>query len=114
MYTFLYPGFSICDTFYVEPVLMNQKEGGPNNMTDLKSKMPSETLDVLGKDCPYPIVLIKKEMEKLHSGATLKIICDSSATVEEAIPRYCEKHGYQFEAVKFEDKGYWEFYIEKT
>jgi tRNA 2-thiouridine synthesizing protein A len=93
---------------------MNQKEGGPNKMTDLKSKKPSETLDVLGKDCPYPIVLIKKEMEKLNSGATLKIICDSSATVEEAIPRYCEKHGYQFEAVKFEDKGYWEFYIEKT
>jgi len=44
----------------------------------------------------------------------LKILCDSSAAVEEAIPRYCEKHGYQFEAVKFEDKGYWEFYIEKT
>ena len=83
-------------------------------MTDLKSKTPAETLDVLGRACPYPIVLIKKEMEKLLSGAILKILCDSPITVEEVIPRYCEKHGYQFEVVRLEDKGYWELYIQKT
>lgn len=83
-------------------------------MADLKSEIPTATLDVQGRACPYPIVLIKKEMEKLHGGAILKILCDSASTVEEVIPRYCEKHGYQFEAVKFDDKGYWEFYILKT
>lgn len=83
-------------------------------MDDLKSKTPSETLDVLGRVCPYPIIITKKEMEKLPSGAILKILCDSSETIEEVIPRYCEKHGYQFEVVKLEDKGYWEFYIQKT
>jgi tRNA 2-thiouridine synthesizing protein A len=83
-------------------------------MTELSSKTPTETLDVLGRTCPYPIVLIKKEMEKLASGALLKILCDSSTTVEEVIPRYCEKHGYRFEVVKIEDEGYWEFYIEKS
>lgn len=83
-------------------------------MNDLKSKTPTETLDVLGRACPYPIVLIKKEMEKPQGGAILKILCDSSTTVEEVIPRYCEKHGYQYEVIKLEDKGYWEFYIQKT
>jgi len=83
-------------------------------MTDLKSKTPTEILDVQGRTCPYPIVLIKKEMEKLPGGALLKILCDSSATAEDSIPRFCEKHGYQFEAVKPGDNDYWELYIQKT
>lgn len=83
-------------------------------MPNLKSLTPTETLDVLGRACPYPIMLTKKIMEKLPSGAILKILCDSPVTVEDAIPRYCEKHGYKFESVKIEDKGYWELYIQKT
>jgi tRNA 2-thiouridine synthesizing protein A len=83
-------------------------------MIDLKSKTPVETLDLLGQACPYPIVLTKKEMEKLSSGAILKILCDSPTMIEDTIPRYCEKHGYQFEIVRLEDKGYWELYILKT
>jgi tRNA 2-thiouridine synthesizing protein A len=83
-------------------------------MSDLKSKTPKETLDVLGRACPYPIVLIKKEMEKLQSGEILKILSDSLATVEDAVPRYCEKQRYPLEIVKLEDKGYWELYIQKT
>ncbi len=83
-------------------------------MSDLKSKVPRETLDVLGRVCPYPIVLIKKEMEKLKSGEILKILSDSLTSVEDAIPRYCEKHGYPLEIVKLEDKGYWELYIQKV
>lgn len=53
-------------------------------------------------------------MEKLTSGAILKILCDSATTAEEVIPHYCEKHGYQCECVRIEDKGYWEVYIRKT
>jgi tRNA 2-thiouridine synthesizing protein A len=83
-------------------------------MTNLKSLTPTETLDVLGRVCPYPIVLTKKLMEKLPSGAIVKILCDSPVTVEDSIPRYCKKHGYKFESVKLEDKGYWELYIQKT
>ncbi len=82
-------------------------------MVDLKSGTPAETLDVQGRVCPYPIVSIKKEMEKLPKGAVLKILCDSPETVEDSIPRYCEKHGYRLETVKIEDKGYWEIFIEK-
>jgi tRNA 2-thiouridine synthesizing protein A len=83
-------------------------------MADIKSLTPAVTLDVLGRACPYPIVLIKKEMEKLPGGSVLKILCDSQSTAEEAIPRYCEKHAYLFESVKLDDAGYWEFYIQKT
>jgi tRNA 2-thiouridine synthesizing protein A len=83
-------------------------------MVDLASKTPTETLDVLGRVRPYPIVLIKKEMEKLPGGAILKVLCDSQSTAEEVIPRYCEKHGYSFESVKIEDEGQWELYIQKA
>ncbi|MEW6571794.1 MAG: sulfurtransferase TusA family protein [Nitrospirota bacterium] len=82
-------------------------------MTDLKSKKPAEVLDVLGRVCPYPIVLIKKEMEKLKSGDILKILSDSLTSVEDAVPRFCEKHGYPLEIISIEDKGYWELYIQK-
>ena len=82
-------------------------------MSDLNSKLPTETLDVLGRACPYPIVIIKKEMEKLPIGATLKILCDSPITVEEVIPHYCEKKGYAYKSVRLEDEGHWEVYIEK-
>ncbi len=71
-----------------------------------------DVLDVLGRPCPYPIVLIKKEMEKLPSGAILKILCDSQVTVEEVIPHYCEKKGYPFKAVTPKE-GQWEVFIEK-
>ncbi len=83
-------------------------------MPDLKSQTPTETLDVMGRVCPYPLVLTKKQMEKLPSGAILKILCDAPASAEDSIPRYAEKQGYEFESVKLEDKGMWELYIKKT
>lgn len=83
-------------------------------MPDLKSQTPTETLDVLGRVCPYPLVLTKKALEKLPGGSLLKIICDAPASAEDSIPRYAEKQGYEFESVKLEDKGYWELYIKKS
>jgi len=82
-------------------------------MADLKSQTPTQTLDVLGRVCPYPLVMTKKTMEKLPSGSILKVLCDAPASAEDTIPKYCEKQGFEFEAVKLEDKGYWELYIKK-
>lgn len=82
-------------------------------MADLKSQTPAETVDVLGRVCPYPLVLTKKAMEKLASGAVLKVLCDAPASAEDSLPRFAEKQGYLFESVKIEDKGYWEIYIQK-
>ena len=82
-------------------------------MSDLKSQAPTETLDVLGRVCPYPLVLTKKQLEKMASGAILKILCDAPASAEDSIPRYAEKQGFAFQSVKLEDKGYWELFIQK-
>ncbi|MBI5195144.1 MAG: sulfurtransferase TusA family protein [Nitrospirae bacterium] len=82
-------------------------------MADLKSMTPTETLDVLGRVCPYPLVLTKKTLEKAAAGTILKVLCDAPASAEDTIPKYCEKHGYEFELIKLEDKGYWEIFIKK-
>jgi len=82
-------------------------------MGELSGKPPTETLDVLGRVCPYPLLLTKKAIEKLPSGSILKVLCDAPASAEDSIPRYAEKHGYKLESIKIEDKGYWELYIEK-
>lgn len=83
-------------------------------MADLKSKTPSEVLDVLGRVCPYPLVMTKKALEKLSSGDVLKVITDAPASAEDSIPRFVEKQGYGIEVVKLEDKGCWELYIQKS
>lgn len=82
-------------------------------MADLKSQEPTETLDVLGRVCPYPLVLSKKKIEKMAAGSILKILCDAPASAEDSIPRYAEKNGFPIEVVKLEDKGYWEIFIQK-
>lgn len=60
-------------------------------MSDLKSMTSTEILDVLGKNCPYPLTLIKKTMKKLQKGSILKVLCDTPANAEDSTPRYCEK-----------------------
>lgn len=82
-------------------------------MADLKSQTPTETLDVLGRVCPYPLVMTKKALEKLSSGDLLKVMTDAPASAEDSIPRFAEKQGCQIEIVKIEDKGYWELFIQK-
>jgi len=72
-----------------------------------------ETLDVLGRVCPYPLVLTKKALEKLGSGEVLKIKCDAPASAEESIPKFCEKQGYTCEVEKIGD-GAWDIYIKKS
>ena len=80
-------------------------------MADLKSQAPSEVLDVLGRVCPYPLVLTKKKLQKSSAGTLLKVLCDAPASAEDTIPKYCAKEGFEMEAVKLEDKGYWEIFI---
>jgi len=83
-------------------------------MADLKSQEPTQELDVLGRVCPYPLVLTKKTLEKADGGILLKVLCDAPASAEDTIPKYCEKKGFEFELVKLEDKGYWEIFIKKS
>lgn len=82
-------------------------------MADLRSQEPTQTLDVLGRVCPYPLVLTKKTIEKAAAGTLLKVLCDAPASAEDTIPKFCEKQGFPMELIKVEDKGYWEIYIQK-
>ena len=82
-------------------------------MADLKSQEPTQTLDVLGRVCPYPLVLTKKTLEKAAGGTLLKVLCDAPASAEDTIPKYCNNQGFECELVKLEDKGYWEIFIQK-
>jgi tRNA 2-thiouridine synthesizing protein A len=79
----------------------------------LKDEAPAQTLDTLGRVCPYPLLLTKKAMEKLSSGQVLKVLCDAPASAEDSIPRFVDKSGYTMETVKIEDKGMWEIFIKK-
>jgi tRNA 2-thiouridine synthesizing protein A len=83
-------------------------------MADLKSLTPTQTLDVLGRVCPFPLVLTKKTLEKADGGTLLKVLCDAPASAEDTIPKYCEKNSYEYELIKIEDKGYWEIWIQKN
>jgi len=72
----------------------------------------NETLDVLGRVCPYPLVLTKKKMEKMAAGQILKVKCDAPASAEDSIPKFCEKQGFPLQVEKVGD-GVWDLYIKK-
>jgi tRNA 2-thiouridine synthesizing protein A len=80
-------------------------------MGDLKAQTPTEVLDVLGRVCPYPLVLTKKQLEKMASGSLLKVLCDAPASAEDSIPRYAEKQGFPIEVEKVGD--HWDIFIQK-
>ena len=81
-------------------------------MGELSDRTPDKELDVLGRVCPYPLVLTKKSVEKLESGQVLKVLCDAPASAEDSLPKWAEKGGHKFESVKVGEQ--WEIYIEKA
>ncbi len=82
-------------------------------MGELSSKEPAAVLDVLGRVCPYPLVLTKKKLEKMNDGEVLKVLCDAPASAEDSIPQWAEKKGFQFESVKKEGEEAWDLYISR-
>jgi tRNA 2-thiouridine synthesizing protein A len=80
-------------------------------MADLKAQTPTQVLDVLGRVCPYPLVLTKKALEKMPNGGLLKILCDAPASAEDSLPRFAESKGMPIEVVKMGES--WEIYIQK-
>jgi TusA-related sulfurtransferase len=83
-------------------------------MGELVGKEPTAVLDVLGRVCPYPLVLTKKKIEKMGDGELLKVLCDAPASAEDSIPNWAEKHGFTFDSVKLDGEETWELYIKKA
>lgn len=78
------------------------------------SKMPiAKEIDVLGELCPYPLLATEQALKKLNPGDILKVLSDTTSSVTETIPEFCQKHGYPMEVVKNEEEMYWELYIMK-
>ncbi len=54
--------------------------------------MADLTLNALGKKCPMPILLTKKELKKMSSGQTLELIVDDKGALKD-IPAMVNQTG---------------------
>jgi tRNA 2-thiouridine synthesizing protein A len=54
--------------------------------------MADVTLNALGKKCPMPILLTKKELNKMSSGQTLELIVDDKGALKD-IPAMVNQTG---------------------
>ena len=54
--------------------------------------MADKTLDALGKKCPMPVLLAKKELKKLASGDVLTLVVDDAGALKD-VPALVSKTG---------------------
>ena len=77
----------------------------------MKQTQPTAVVDVRRKECPYPLLMIKKALDGLSQGDILEAQTDHLPTVRETTPRFCKDMGYPFEVV--EEEGLWRLFITK-
>lgn len=65
--------------------------------------MTDVTLNALGKKCPMPILLTKKELNKMSSGQTLELIVDDKGALKD-IPAMVNQTGNQLLETNESDK----------
>ena len=54
--------------------------------------MADMTLNALGKKCPMPVLMTKKELKKLNSGQVLELIVDDKGALKD-VPALLHKTG---------------------
>ena len=54
--------------------------------------MADITLDAMGKKCPMPVLLTKKELKKMTAGQTLELIVDDKGALKD-VPALLSKTG---------------------
>ena len=76
--------------------------------------MVDHTLDILGKTCPFCLLIVKKHLAKANMTSTdvLRVICDHPPAAIETIPYALKKMGYTIETKTLEP-GVWELKITK-
>ena len=55
-------------------------------------KMANITLNALGKKCPMPVLMTKKELKKMSSGQVLELIVDDKGALKD-VPALLSKTG---------------------
>jgi len=81
-------------------------------MMALSEETPTQTIDVKGQVCPYPLIETRNALKALEKDGLLEILTDNEASVSETIPMLCNKKNYPCESVQAE--GYWRVFIRKT
>jgi len=74
--------------------------------------MADLTLNALGKKCPMPILMTKKELKKMSVGQTLELIVDDKGALKD-VPALIKKTGDTIVETK-EDNEHITFTIKKT
>jgi tRNA 2-thiouridine synthesizing protein A len=75
-------------------------------------KMADITLNALGRKCPMPVLMTKKELKKLSSGQTLELIVDDKGALKD-VPALLHKTGDELLDTKEEGEQV-TFTIKKT
>lgn len=55
-----------------------------------------DTLDMIGKACPIPVIETKKILDAAASGTALEVVVDNATAVEN-LAKFAEQRGYAFE-----------------
>ena len=74
--------------------------------------MADTSLDTLGKKCPIPVILTKKELKKMTSGQTLELTSDDMGALVD-IPALINKIGDEILDTK-QEEGVITFLIKKA
>jgi len=69
-------------------------------------------IDAIGLICPLPVLRLRKRMQPLSSGATIKLLAsDPAAAVD--VPHFCHENGHTFLGSETEEQAE-AYYIQKA
>ena len=74
--------------------------------------MADLTLNAVGKKCPMPVLMTKKELKKMSAGQTLELVVDDKGALKD-VPALINKTGDSILETK-EDNGQIIFTIQKA
>ena len=74
--------------------------------------MADITLNALGKKCPMPVLMTKKELKKLNTGQVLELIVDDKGALKD-VPALLHKTGDELMETKEEGEKF-TFMIKKN
>ncbi len=72
---------------------------------------PHAVVDVRRRECPYPLLMIKKALDGLREGEVLEAQTDHLPTARETTPRFCRDMSYGLDVI--EEPGVWRLIITK-
>ena len=69
-----------------------------------QNQMANIKLDCIGKKCPMPVLIAKKELQKMSSGQVLELIVDDKGAIKD-IPALLKKTGDKLLETKEENSN---------